>query len=209
MSVVAKAGTLSLVPSFDTNAKKGEPGYIENRTHCKDYTSWVPWIKEITHTAKAQTTSSGSVVFTTTFSLDHGTDIIGDKTFEIGETYKVEYDGETYYCEAFCAVEGNTSRALSIGNSELAHSNRYTGGDVTLPFLFMDINGTGATWQFYTDTEGEHVISVSRVLYRTIDPNFIGDKQRADKLSTFDLSIMHVDGTLKTYRMYGYEVEEQ
>lgn len=50
----------------------------------------------------------------------------------------------------------------------------------------------------YVDKNGE---------YHQLDPRFIPDECRADKLPMFDLSFETTDGELKYYKVYGFEVE--
>ena len=49
----------------------------------------------------------------------------------------------------------------------------------------------------YIDKDGNYV---------TLDPRFIADEQRADKLPMFDMAFETTDGEFKTYKVYGFEV---
>ena len=201
------ANSIDNLPTPDWSSVEGEAGYIENRTHYKE-SGWVDWIGEFTTETIVNTTGvcgSNTVFFDDTPDVNH-------ICFIVGDTYEVTYDGKVYYCEAFTPLASGNIKQPAVGNASLRGQANLTGGDSTLPFfIFFPYVDSGDAVMVGTDTAGEHTFSVRRVVdyvYHTLDPNFIADEQRADKLPTFDLTIEGKDGIIRTYRVYGFEVTE-
>lgn len=170
----------------DWDANEGEEGYIKNRTHHKEYTETLSLdnlsVATSGENCYSETFDTSYAEFTEPFDLDQ------NPLFVVGDTYRVVYDGKAYDdCVAFAAREGVTNKHLAVGWSGYGATTSsgapaYSGGEERLPFFIL--NRTGTSVEFCTDTAGEHTFSISHCFdrYVTLDPNYLPDSVRADKL---------------------------
>ena len=178
---VANAGGGAAVVNADWNASEGEAGYIKNRTHYKTET-WTAWIENLSLTTELED-SGYSFAQYSFVANDGGVPDESHPIFVLGNKYKVVFDGQEYVCTAFNPVANGNEYPAYIGNAALKSEEGWTGGDSALPFFFGFSKGTGRNCLLYTETAGDHTISVERSIttYNTIDPAYLPDSVRADK----------------------------
>ena len=152
-SAVSKDLANMTIGASNWDAAEGEPGYVQNRTHWKEYVSKQETILEET-----------SVSFNNEMSSLYG---LGTEKVISGKPYIVYWNGAKYECTAFEA-----SYSVFLGNGSLSGE----GDDTGEPFCMEMLTATSAfvmKSNSNTETIKIKVETPEVVKYHTIDPNFI------------------------------------
>ena len=120
-SAVSKDLANMTIGASNWDAAEGEPGYVQNRTHWKEYVSKQETILEET-----------SVSFSSNMTSLYG---IGTDTVAAGKPYIVHWNDAIYECTAFYA-----SQSTFLGNGALTSS----GDDTGEPFCMEMLSATSA-----------------------------------------------------------------
>lgn len=140
----------------DWNAKEGEAGYVQNRTHWEEQLEDIVILPEATFTPEEM---DGVLVapLPNTFTLKEGV------------TYKVNWNGETYQCKAVGAMG-----SIFIGNLDAIGSPVEGAGE---PFGIGYSQEYGERMVFVNDGSTEVVLSVSEIsnVVHKLDKKFLPD----------------------------------